>query len=247
MSEDTLLLPCPNPWCTQSTPPVVHGPSAGVRPLWFVAHACGVNAQPRDTEAEAITAWNTRPTPPDHGVDDQVAQLKEANAQLFEIGQKQYAQIQADDYTIRRMQAALRVARGWLITCSESATARSDLKTLDEALARSPRGDGGNQEVGSSRDHALSAGTALDGSPYEGSYEFWPSGDDAADARRYRYLKEYCSYLYPEDYVNPQPREFGIHFEHQDSTTARPSLDATIDAAIAHELARAAQEADDEA
>lgn len=36
---------------------------------------------------------------------------------------------------IRKLEAALRVCRGWLITCSSSAQARRDLKTLDAALA----------------------------------------------------------------------------------------------------------------
>ena len=55
---------------------------------------------------------------------------------------------------------------------------------------------------------------------------------DAADAARYRYLKEHSSYYYAEGYDPPTPREFGIVWEHQDSTPDRPSMDWLIDQEI---------------
>lgn len=56
--------------------------------------------------------------------------------------------------------------------------------------------------------------------------------DDAADAARYRNLKEYCSYHYAEGYDPPTPREFGIQWEWIDTTPARPGMDWLIDQEI---------------
>lgn len=42
------------------------------------------------------------------------------------------------DHRIRRLEAALRVSRGWIITCSESAQARRDLVTVDAAITKGP-------------------------------------------------------------------------------------------------------------
>lgn len=61
----------------------------------------------------------------------------------------------------------------------------------------------------------------------------WIGDDDAADAARYRHLKEHHSYYHAEQYDQPQPREFGIQWEHQDCTPARPSMDWLIDQEIA--------------
>lgn len=36
-----------------------------------------------------------------------------------------------------RLRGALEAARGWVVTCSESATARRDLKLIDQALEAS--------------------------------------------------------------------------------------------------------------
>lgn len=54
------LLPCPNPWCDSAVPPwSTLAPGSG----YWVTCGCGFAACLRSTEAEAITAWNTR-TPP---------------------------------------------------------------------------------------------------------------------------------------------------------------------------------------
>ncbi|SEJ16115.1 Restriction alleviation protein Lar [Sphingomonas sp. OV641] len=57
----TQLKPCPNPWCEQSDPVV--GERRDVwrakRPL-RVQCQCGMAGPDADTEAGAITAWNTR-------------------------------------------------------------------------------------------------------------------------------------------------------------------------------------------
>lgn len=54
---------------------------------------------------------------------ERAAQEREANA--------------AVDRRIRRLEAALRVARGWVINGTESAQAHRDLVTVDQALDRS--------------------------------------------------------------------------------------------------------------
>jgi hypothetical protein len=54
----------------------------------------------------------------------------------------------------------------------------------------------------------------------------------SVDAARWRYLREYRYYHYSEDFACPQPREFGIEFSHQDSTTNRPSIEDLIDTEI---------------
>jgi len=46
----------------------------------------------------------------------------------------------AFDERRRRLETALRVSRGWVITCSSSAQARRDLKTIDAALGLTPEG-----------------------------------------------------------------------------------------------------------
>lgn len=56
------LEPCPNQWCERVEGPVVWPPEQ--RPKWnVICLDCGVQGPVADTEAEAITAWNTRPTP----------------------------------------------------------------------------------------------------------------------------------------------------------------------------------------
>ena len=77
---------------------------------------------------------------------------------------------------------------------------------------------------------ALDAETAYRSQPPSA---LWIGDDDAADAARYRHLKEHHSYYYAEQYDQPQPREFGIQWEHQDCTPARPSMDWLIDQEIA--------------
>jgi hypothetical protein len=73
-----------------------------------------------------------------------------------------------------------------------------------------------------------------------GPLQSW--GTYREDAQRYRHLKEHHAYYYPEDYANPQPREFGIQWAWQDITTDRPCMDFLID----QEIAAAAQEGDEE-
>lgn len=67
-------------------------------------------------------------------------------------------------------------------------------------------------------------------------------GEAQADAARYRHLKEHCSYQYSERYDPPTPREFGIQWEYQDTTPARPSMDQVIDDDIARKWEEAFKE-----
>lgn len=55
---------------------------------------------------------------------------------------------------------------------------------------------------------------------------------DAADAARYRHLKEHRSYYYHEGHNPPSPREFGIEWHWQDSTPERADMDTLIDREI---------------
>ena len=68
---------------------------------------------------------------------------------------------------------------------------------------------------------------------------------DAADAARYRYLKERCSYYYSEGYDPPSPREFGIEWHWQDNTPARPDMDTLIDQEIEEQRALSAADEDE--
>lgn len=77
---------------------------------------------------------------------------------------------------------------------------------------------------------ALDAETAYRGTPPSA---LWIGDDDAADAARYRHLKNHASYYYAEGYDPPTPREFGISWEHQDCTPDRPGMDWLIDQEIA--------------
>lgn len=52
------------------------------------------------------------------------------------------------------------------------------------------------------------------------------------DAARWRHLRDHHYYHYDEDFVNPQPREFGIQFQHQDTTPDRPCIEFLIDEEI---------------
>lgn len=51
------LKPCPNPWCISTGMPL---PTRFVGGFWRATCVCGVATHRHDTEAEAITAWNTR-------------------------------------------------------------------------------------------------------------------------------------------------------------------------------------------
>jgi hypothetical protein len=84
--DEVELLPCPNPWC--------YGDRLSVR--WtstvFKAHCnCGMAGPAGDTEAEAITAWNTRLTTAPQGIPDVVSWLNLAADQLKKM---------ADDFKI---------------------------------------------------------------------------------------------------------------------------------------------------
>lgn len=60
--EPVALKPCPLPWCGCDNPQVIRwGPKE--YEVRCPARFCGCHGPLRDTEAEAITAWNTRPTP----------------------------------------------------------------------------------------------------------------------------------------------------------------------------------------
>lgn len=53
------LLPCPNPWCGNVAATFPVNGAAG----WRMACDCGVRTGAHPTKAEAVTAWNTRPSP----------------------------------------------------------------------------------------------------------------------------------------------------------------------------------------
>lgn len=57
------LLPCPVPWCASDFVRVAH-PNR----LWLAeCQKCCAQGPAHETEAEAATAWNTRPQPPVEG------------------------------------------------------------------------------------------------------------------------------------------------------------------------------------
>jgi hypothetical protein len=58
------LLPCPNPWCKTKNRPVLYPIRGFTKPLWAVCCPCGVQAPDGLSEAEAVTAWNTRSPSP---------------------------------------------------------------------------------------------------------------------------------------------------------------------------------------
>jgi hypothetical protein len=123
---------------------------------------------------------------------------------------------------------------------SQSPTIKvGDFRRLAAALSRGPGGEIGSGT--SERSAAPESAVPQTGEPpaafcarlnEDASCEFWIGGDDAADAARYRFLKARHTYLYPEDYVNPQPREFGLQWQHQDCTIDRPGMDWLIDQEI---------------
>jgi hypothetical protein len=67
------------------------------------------------------------------------------------------------------------------------------------------------------------------------------------DAERYRFLRDARSYYYGESYAEPSPREFGIQWDYQDSTPARPSFEEVLDADVAVWRQRQAELADEDA
>ncbi len=79
IEDEMKLKPCPLPWCKvgEPMPDAVWGPSAVYdpdeptpavmnkdsfdKPCWWVrCRTCGLDSASYPTEAEAITAWNTR-------------------------------------------------------------------------------------------------------------------------------------------------------------------------------------------
>jgi hypothetical protein len=58
-----VLKPCPNPWCAGTCPPlqvseVFEGKTTGFKVMCF--YDCNLSGPIKPTQAEAITAWNTR-------------------------------------------------------------------------------------------------------------------------------------------------------------------------------------------
>lgn len=95
--------------------------------------------------------------------------------------------------------------------------------------------EGGDEGISSSReepDHLCA-----DAGPY-------PRSQEAADARRYRYLRDHCSSHYPMSWE--QPAEWSIGWEFQQSTPeqAYGSFDKWIDAEIALHEASVAEDAE---
>lgn len=66
------LKPCPVPWCERVNKPEVYNPAP--EGCCVVCPDCGLETHAFATEAEAIAAWNRRPTPePALGLVDRVA------------------------------------------------------------------------------------------------------------------------------------------------------------------------------
>lgn len=55
------LLPCPNPWCSFSSEPVIVASQSGHLCGVAVRHICGIIGPQAEDEESAIVAWNTRP------------------------------------------------------------------------------------------------------------------------------------------------------------------------------------------
>jgi hypothetical protein len=101
---------------------------------------CGggiVRFQP-DAEQRAREAWNTRAEAAEATLHDTQERLKKAEQRAHD-----------EEQTRRRCQAALRVARGYVLRNSDNCMAHTDLRTIDAALAVFPEAkDGGVRDNG---------------------------------------------------------------------------------------------------
>ena len=92
----------------------------------------GSDAQSQNVLADALSDIRT--------LADEVDATREKLVQLFDGSTNMVRvltrDLNATNSRVRRLEAALRVCRGWVLTCSESAQARRDLVTLDRALER---------------------------------------------------------------------------------------------------------------
>jgi hypothetical protein len=85
---ETELKPCPNPWCAATMKPLLvtevdpEGQNIGLKVMCF--YDCNLSGPVRPTEAEAVAAWNQRPSPqPDQ---ETVERLEEAGAAAYGQG-----------------------------------------------------------------------------------------------------------------------------------------------------------------
>jgi hypothetical protein len=118
------------------------------------------------------------------------------------------------------------------------------LSTIDAIIADNVYVDNdGVAGISAAAEAVLAALTAEGGKPGVGSGA--QAAPDAADAARYRYLKEHASYYYHEGHNPPTPREFGIEWHWQDGTPERLDMDALIDREIEENRALVEVDADE--
>ncbi len=127
------LEPCPVSWCTEPTPRV-QTRSASI----FVVRCneCGTTTPYFHTEAEAIAAWNTRPTPSPDGIREALEELeRSASCALDTI----------DSYNSK--EGTFLVGGGLIKLAKSVAKARAALTQPQPSEAVRPVGDGSRHAI----------------------------------------------------------------------------------------------------
>jgi len=252
-AEIETLLPCP--FCGCSVPTI-----ANTGACWVVCQSCEAEGPPEDTEEAAADAWNARKSDLAPSLDLRKSTIEECAREL-ESSYPDHAWLNAACAAIRGLSHASTPAlpsrdriAAFLLARDEEYSATPHLlawadKLIQEKKDAAHSGDCTGESHTCHRctaDRALADADRVIAMALSHSSTDRATTDDAADAARYRYLKEHSSYYYAEGYNPPTPREFGIQWEHQDCTPDRPGMDWLIDQEIEAKRIEALEDAAEE-